>query len=88
LKFTAESAANPAQRKNLSAAGATKVQKEDSSVYPNHPKQKTESKEKNKGRGNTRFANRCPPKAQPKRGDTILQYKTINRHSTKVKITR
>ena len=66
LKFTAESAANPAQRGNLSAAGAPKDLKEYSSVYPNHPKQKKESKEKNKGIGNTRFGNRCPPQERPK----------------------
>ena len=58
LKFTAESAENPAQRGNLSAAGATKDQKEDSNVIPIHPKQKTESKTKTKGSVNTRFENR------------------------------
>jgi hypothetical protein len=83
LKFTAESAANPAQRGNLSAAGATKDQQEDSNVIPIHSKQKRERKEKTKGSVNTRIENRCPPQEPPKTGEKILQYKTINCRSTK-----
>jgi hypothetical protein len=62
----------------LSAAGATKDQKEDSNVYPNHPKQKKERNERTKGSVFKQFENRRSMEQKVVRKTTL----EIKKHTT------